>query len=108
MQAAKIVGPHATPKGLRHAFGIKAVTSGVPLNMLKKWLGHAQLSTTSIKILITAGVGTFFGVTVAIMMEYVKPWIAWRLSKKAIREQLNDEFLGNLTAIERRTAIFMR
>lgn len=48
MDAAKIVGPHATPKGLRHGFGIKAVTSGVPLNMLQKWLGHAQLSTTSI------------------------------------------------------------
>jgi integrase/recombinase XerD len=48
MEAAKIVGPHATPKGLRHGFGIKAVTSGVPLNMLQKWLGHAQLSTTSI------------------------------------------------------------
>jgi integrase/recombinase XerD len=48
MKAAKIVGPHATPKGLRHGFGIKAITSGVPLNMLQKWLGHAQLSTISI------------------------------------------------------------
>jgi integrase/recombinase XerD len=48
MEAAKIVGPHATPKGLRHGFGIKAVSSGVPLNMLQKWLGPAQLSTTSI------------------------------------------------------------
>jgi integrase len=48
MEAAKIAGPHATPKGLRHGFGIKAITSGVPLNMLQKWLGHAQLSTTSI------------------------------------------------------------
>jgi integrase len=48
MEAAKIVGPHATPKGLRHGFGIKAVISGVPLNTLQKWLGHAQLSTTSI------------------------------------------------------------
>jgi integrase len=32
MKAAKIAGPHATPKGLRHGFGIKAVTCGVPLN----------------------------------------------------------------------------
>ena len=31
MKAAKIGGPHATPKGLRHGFGIKAVTCGVPL-----------------------------------------------------------------------------
>jgi site-specific recombinase XerD len=48
MEAGKIIGPHATPKGLRHGFGIKAITSGVPLNMLQKWRGHAQLSTTSI------------------------------------------------------------
>ena len=48
MDAAKIVRPHATPKGLRLVFGIKAITSGVPLNMLQKWLGHPQLSTISI------------------------------------------------------------
>jgi integrase/recombinase XerD len=48
MEAAKIKGPHATPKGLRHGFGIKAVISGVPLNTLQQLLGHAQLSTTSI------------------------------------------------------------
>jgi integrase len=48
MKAAKITGPHATPKGLRHGFGIKAVTYGVPLNTLQQLFGHAQLSTTSI------------------------------------------------------------
>ena len=48
MQAAGIAGRHATPKGLRHGFGIKAVTSDVPLNMAQKWLGHARLSTTAI------------------------------------------------------------
>ncbi len=48
MNEAKIKGPHATPKGLRHGFGVKAVTSQVPLNMVQKWLGHAQLVTTSI------------------------------------------------------------
>ena len=48
MRAAGLSGLHATPKGLRHGFGIKAVTSNVPLNMTQKWLGHAQLSTTSI------------------------------------------------------------
>jgi integrase/recombinase XerD len=41
-------GPHASPKGLRHGFGVYAVGKGVPLNMLQKWLGHAQLSTTAI------------------------------------------------------------
>ena len=48
MKAAQINGPHATPKGLRHGFGIKAITSGVPLNTLQQLLGHAQLSTTAI------------------------------------------------------------
>jgi integrase len=48
MEAAGIAGLHATPKGLRHGFGIKAVTSNVPLNMAQKWLGHAQLATTAI------------------------------------------------------------
>ena len=35
-------------EGLRHGFGIKAVTCGVPLNTLQQLFGHAQLSTTSI------------------------------------------------------------
>jgi integrase len=48
MRAAKIAGLHASPKGLRHGFGIKAVVSNVPLNMTQKWLGHAQLATTAI------------------------------------------------------------
>lgn len=48
MQAAGITGVHATPKGLRHGFGIKAVTSDVPLNMTQKWLGHSRISTTAI------------------------------------------------------------
>lgn len=41
-------GPHACPKGLRHGFGVQAVGRNVPLNMLQKWLGHAQLTTTAI------------------------------------------------------------
>jgi integrase/recombinase XerD len=48
MEAAGVTGLHASPKGLRHGFGIKAVTSEVPLNMTQKWLGHARLSTTAI------------------------------------------------------------
>lgn len=40
--------PHRTPKGLRHGYGINAVVKGIPLHMLQKWLGHAQLSTTTI------------------------------------------------------------
>lgn len=40
--------PHRSPKGLRHGFGINATVHGVPLHMVQKWMGHAQLSTTAI------------------------------------------------------------
>ena len=40
--------PQRSPKGLRHGFGINATVNGVPLHMLQKWMGHAQLSTTAI------------------------------------------------------------
>lgn len=40
--------PHRSPKGLRHGFGINATVNGVPLHMVQKWMGHAQLSTTAI------------------------------------------------------------
>lgn len=40
--------PHRSPKGLRHGYGINAVVKGIPLHMLQKWLGHAQLTTTTI------------------------------------------------------------
>lgn len=48
MAAADLDGPQASPKGLRHGFGVAAVSSGVPLNLVQKWLGHAQLTTTAI------------------------------------------------------------
>ncbi len=48
MVAARLEGPHASPKGLRHGFGVAAVTAGIPLNLVQKWLGHAQLTTTAI------------------------------------------------------------
>jgi integrase/recombinase XerD len=48
MQDARLDGPHASPKGLRHGFGVAAVSAGIPLNLVQKWLGHAQLSTTAI------------------------------------------------------------
>jgi integrase len=49
MQEAGIPeGPHRSPKGLRHGFGINATVNGVPLHMVQKWMGHAQLSTTAI------------------------------------------------------------
>jgi integrase/recombinase XerD len=48
MEGAGLSGPHASPKGLRHGFGVAAVSAGIPLNLVQKWLGHAQLSTTAI------------------------------------------------------------
>jgi len=47
-QAAGLDGPQASPKGLRHGFGVAAVSAGIPLNLVQKWLGHAQLTTTAI------------------------------------------------------------
>lgn len=41
-------GPHRTAKGLRHAYGVNAIVSGVPLNMLSKWMGHSDIKTTAI------------------------------------------------------------
>lgn len=48
MARADIAGPQATPRGLRHGFGVHAVQAGIPLNLIQKWLGHASLSTTAI------------------------------------------------------------
>jgi integrase/recombinase XerD len=48
MRAAGLEGVHASPKGLLHGFGVAAVTAGVPLNLVQKWLCHAQLSTTAV------------------------------------------------------------
>lgn len=49
MGAAGITDPaNASPKGLRHAFGVTAVGKGIPLNLVQRWLGHAQVTTTAI------------------------------------------------------------
>jgi site-specific recombinase XerD len=48
MQKAGVAGAHASPKGLRHSLGVSALQSGVPLNILQKWLGHTHMHTTAI------------------------------------------------------------
>jgi integrase/recombinase XerD len=49
MDAAKIKdGPHKCPKGLRHGYGVHAISKSIPLNMLSKWMGHASLAVTAI------------------------------------------------------------
>jgi integrase/recombinase XerD len=47
-EAAIDDGAHATPKGLRHGYGLHAIRSGVPITLVQRWLGHARLSTTAI------------------------------------------------------------
>ena len=48
MATAGIAGPQACPHGLRHSYGVAAVTAGVPLPTVAAVLGHASLDTTAI------------------------------------------------------------
>lgn len=48
MEEAGIAGRQTSPKGLRHSFGVCVLQSGVPINLVKKWLGHSRLTTTEI------------------------------------------------------------
>jgi len=48
MEAAGITGRQARPHGLRHAFGVGVVRAGVPITLLKRWMGHARLSSTEV------------------------------------------------------------
>lgn len=43
----------ANPKSLRHAFGVEATLEGVSLTMIQKWMGHADLRTTTIYTQVT-------------------------------------------------------
>lgn len=48
MQRAEVNGAHATPKGLRHAFGVACAVNKIPLPIIQKWLGHEHMETTAI------------------------------------------------------------
>ncbi len=48
MARARITGPQATAKGLRHAFGIANAQQNVPPGLTQRWMGHARLETTTI------------------------------------------------------------
>lgn len=48
MAMAAVDGPMATCRGLRHGFGIRAVASSVPPNLIAKWMGHSSTATTAI------------------------------------------------------------
>lgn len=44
MQRSAVTGCRASPRGLRHAFGVGSLQAGVPLNLVQRWLGHANSS----------------------------------------------------------------
>ena len=48
MHAAGIMAGPVMPKALRHAFGVGGTQAGVPLNLIQRWLGHADIQTTAI------------------------------------------------------------
>ena len=48
MAEAGIEGPMARPHGLRHGFGVQALMKDVPLPLVQRWMGHADLETTTI------------------------------------------------------------
>lgn len=48
MQGAGIEGDHATPKGLRHGFGVRMAQKTRNPRLVQKLLGHSSLETTAI------------------------------------------------------------
>jgi integrase/recombinase XerD len=48
MARSGVRGQQASPKGFRHGFGHGSLQSGVPITLLKRWLGHARITTTEI------------------------------------------------------------
>ncbi len=48
MHLAGVEGAMARPHGLRHGFGVQALMKDVPLPLLQRWMGHADLETTAI------------------------------------------------------------
>ncbi|HEV2693822.1 MAG TPA: site-specific integrase [Verrucomicrobiae bacterium] len=50
---AGIQGGMASPKGLRHGFAVACIGKKIPLTTIKKWMGHARLTTTMIYLEVT-------------------------------------------------------
>jgi integrase/recombinase XerD len=48
MRGAGLTESYASPKGLRHGFAVRAVQANVPLSLVQRWLGHADIKTTAI------------------------------------------------------------
>lgn len=50
MKHAGIEGTKACSRGLRHSFGVRSIMQRVPLHIVKGWMGHTKMSTTSIYV----------------------------------------------------------
>lgn len=48
MKEAGLDGTKATPKGLRHSFAVACITQNIPITVVQRWLGHANLKNTAI------------------------------------------------------------
>lgn len=48
MKMAGIASKLASPRTLRHTFAVNALEVGVPMNLVQRWLGHADWKTTAI------------------------------------------------------------
>ena len=48
MTAAGIEGTHASPKGLRHAFGVRMAQKTRNPRLVQKLMGHTKLENTAI------------------------------------------------------------
>lgn len=48
MCRCNIYGIHATPRGLRHSFGVHCAMNNVPMPLTQKWMGHSTLKVTAI------------------------------------------------------------
>ena len=48
MATADLTGTPASPRGLRHAFGVGTLQAGVPIPLVQRWLGHSRMTTTAI------------------------------------------------------------
>ena len=48
MRQAGIQGKQASPKGLRHSFGMSCAYHGVPITLCCRWMGHSSITVTAI------------------------------------------------------------
>ena len=48
MNMSSIRGKQACSRGLRHGYAVNCVLKGIPLSLLKDWMGHSNITTTEI------------------------------------------------------------